>query len=362
MNAEAFAEWPARELERLVATFVATSPENSMKTVPEEPAWDEPLVGFASGADPIFETYKEHVGPFAFTPEELFALSFPEEPVRAEELTVMAWILPQRTATKEDNRRERLRGAERWARSRLYGERFNVLLREHVVASLAEVGISAVAPQLSPHWKERSLPSTADPRGGPNGTPPTPAAWEPSASATGSSPPKERRTGSVRWCCTGPCLPRRVPMPIIGPGVSSTWTEAVPPAFVAVPPGPFPKRGTTRSAVIVISKRFAFPTPERSGASKPTGAGSVRRAFPARAAFPRGSFSEEGVRVRKRRGRSVRNAPRRYGCVSPPAVLTVGAAPCRRKRPFPQAPQGRSTLRGRSREGRAPARPVPPGG
>lgn len=122
MNVEAFAEWPARELERLVATFVATSPENSMKNIPEEPAWDEPLVGFASGADPIFETYKEHVGPFAFTPEELFTLSFPEEPVRAEELTVMAWVLPQRAATKEDNRRERLRGAERWARSRLYGE------------------------------------------------------------------------------------------------------------------------------------------------------------------------------------------------------------------------------------------------
>jgi epoxyqueuosine reductase len=158
MNAEVFAERPARELERLVATFVATSPENSMKNIPEEPAWDEPLVGFASGADPIFETYKEHVGPFAFTPEELFTLSFPEEAVRAEELTVMAWVLPQRAATKEDNRRERLRGAERGARSRLYGERFNVLLREHVVASLAEVGISAVAPQLSPHWKGEISP------------------------------------------------------------------------------------------------------------------------------------------------------------------------------------------------------------
>lgn len=158
MEVERFAENPARELERLVVEFTATSPENSMKNIPEEQAWDEPLVGFASGADQIFTAYKEHVGPFAYTPKELFTLSFPDEPAEEEELTVMAWILPQRAATKEDNRRERRWGAERWARSRLYGEQFNVLLRRHVVASLAEAGVSAVAPQLSPHWKGEVSP------------------------------------------------------------------------------------------------------------------------------------------------------------------------------------------------------------
>ena len=128
------------------------SSENTLQKWDDEKAWEEPLVGFSSGADPIFEAYKEHVGPFHFTPIELFNLTFPSLTVSPDQLTVISWILPQTKATKKDNRKETAFPAERWARARIMGEEVNVKLRKHVVTKLQEAGYEALAPQLSPHW------------------------------------------------------------------------------------------------------------------------------------------------------------------------------------------------------------------
>jgi len=40
-------------------------------------------VGFSSGDDPIFEAYKEHVGPFHLTPLEIFTQTFPDTDVKS---------------------------------------------------------------------------------------------------------------------------------------------------------------------------------------------------------------------------------------------------------------------------------------
>lgn len=148
MNAEQSEEWV-----RGVITDFIESPENTMQKWDHERAWEEPLVGFSSGADPIFEDYREHVGPFHFTPQEWFGLTFPSVGVRPEELTVISWILPQTRETKSDNRKETAWPSERWARARIMGEEVNVKLRKHVVAKLQEAGCEALAPQLSPHWE-----------------------------------------------------------------------------------------------------------------------------------------------------------------------------------------------------------------
>jgi hypothetical protein len=50
------------------------------KKIPEEPLGRAP-VGFDSGADPIFVTYKEHVGPFLYAGGTLHPF-LPEEAVR----------------------------------------------------------------------------------------------------------------------------------------------------------------------------------------------------------------------------------------------------------------------------------------
>jgi epoxyqueuosine reductase len=130
-------------------------PENTLQDAANEKAWATPLVGFCNGADPLYEQYKEVVGPFHWTPAEIFAHAFPDSPVEAAELTVISWILPQTKATKADNRTERVYPAERWARSRIFGETFNNKLRQHVVDALHQAGYQAVAPMLSPQWQSK---------------------------------------------------------------------------------------------------------------------------------------------------------------------------------------------------------------
>jgi len=145
-------------IEKVIMDLIRTSPENSLKNPANELAWDEALVGFSSGADPLYLDYKAHVGPFHFTPAEIFNLTFPDAPAEPGELTVISWVLPQREVTRAENRAQDFYPSERWVRARFPGEDFNVLLRKHVVQRLAEAGIQAVAPILSPHWKIEQSP------------------------------------------------------------------------------------------------------------------------------------------------------------------------------------------------------------
>ncbi len=139
-------------LNGLIREFVSNSPHNRFEGGFEETAFDDVLVGFARGSDPIFGSYKEFVGPDHWTPLEIFQLSFPDLSVAAEDLTVISWVLPQKEVTKADNRQETAYPAARWVQARFAGEDFNDALRGHVVDELAGLGISAVAPVKSPRF------------------------------------------------------------------------------------------------------------------------------------------------------------------------------------------------------------------
>lgn len=143
---------------KIVSQFVEHSPENSLKLEPDEKAFDDVLVGFSSGADPIFEAYKDLVGVFHWTPAEIFSLTFPGTPVNSDDLTIVSWVLPQRKETKADNRKESFYPSRRWVHARFPGEEFNNSLRGHVVEELARKGIKAVAPVLSPQWSMEKSP------------------------------------------------------------------------------------------------------------------------------------------------------------------------------------------------------------
>ncbi len=144
----------AQWISSLIKDFVAGSSLNRLGgSFGEEPAWSEPLVGFASGDDPIFETFKEAVGSVHWTPEEIFSLSFPSSIFKAADLSVISWVLPQTDLTKKDNRESTKTPSERWARSRAFGEKFNEALGKHLETTLKEVGYEAVSPALSQLWK-----------------------------------------------------------------------------------------------------------------------------------------------------------------------------------------------------------------
>lgn len=149
----------ATRITRIIEEFIRTSPENSLKNEANEAAWEEVLVGFSSGSDPVFLEFKEHIGAFHYTPEEVFNLTFAHSPATSNELTVIAWILPQREITKADNRAEDFYPSERWVRARFPGEDFNVLLRKHLVEELKKENIQAVAPMISPLWKIEMSPT-----------------------------------------------------------------------------------------------------------------------------------------------------------------------------------------------------------
>ncbi len=139
-------------LEGAIKEFCRVSPDNSLKNEENDKAWDEPLVGFSSGADPLYLTIKEDIGPFYMTPAEVFEKSFPGTKTSADDLTVISWVLPQAQVTKADNRKESIYPSERWARSKAYGEPFNAMIRRHVVDILKNSGFEAVAPVLAPFW------------------------------------------------------------------------------------------------------------------------------------------------------------------------------------------------------------------
>ncbi len=139
-------------IKNIVQDFINTSPRNTMEDGSKEAAWDDALVGFVSGADPIWQQYKEHIGAFHWTPWEVFSQHCPQKIVTPDELTVISWVLPQRKLVRDANRRNRKYPAEQWARIRVFGEAFNVALRRHVVQRLKEEGYTAVAPMLVSNW------------------------------------------------------------------------------------------------------------------------------------------------------------------------------------------------------------------
>ena len=135
----------------VIKDFIA-GPENSMGKWDNEPAWAEPLVGFSSGADPLYDFYKKDIGEFYVMPDVFMKDAHGKE-FQRENLTVISWILPQTDATKADHRKETYFPSERWARSRIMGEQVNVKLRKHLVERLMDAGYKAVGPMISPLWK-----------------------------------------------------------------------------------------------------------------------------------------------------------------------------------------------------------------
>ncbi len=141
-------EW----IKKNIKAFIKTSSLNTMQDGSGEAAWDQVLIGFSSGIDPIWQQYKEYVGAFHWTPWEVFNQHCPDENVIAKELTVISWVLPQRKLVRDANKQEKKYPAEKWARIRVYGEAFNIALRHYLVKTIKEAGYPAVAPMLVPNW------------------------------------------------------------------------------------------------------------------------------------------------------------------------------------------------------------------
>ncbi|GAM10903.1 epoxyqueuosine reductase [Geobacter sp. OR-1] len=132
----------AERIRAEIERFVRESPLNRFPDS-DTPYFDAPLVGFAAAGDPLFQRYKQIIGPFHRTPEELLNGA----------ATVIVWSLPITQSTRESNRAESVRPSLDWARTRSFGDEFIKVLRRHLVAWLEQQGYRAIAPQLDPNWQ-----------------------------------------------------------------------------------------------------------------------------------------------------------------------------------------------------------------
>ncbi len=143
---------PGRWIVEIIEKYVTEAPENSLGLPTGEKAFDSPLVGFSSGADKLFDEFKNHIGSFYFTPMELFQKTFPGIETQPSELVILSWIIPSTNRTRTEQAVQKKYPSERWARTRALGEDFNNSLRHWLIDTLTEKNIPALAPLLSPFW------------------------------------------------------------------------------------------------------------------------------------------------------------------------------------------------------------------
>ncbi len=145
---------PARFIEHQIKEFVRTNPDNHLSFMNGYAMWDEPLVKFADGDDPIFTEYKSIIAPDHLTPREALAEAYNKNPEdMPARLSVISWILPAAEETRKSNRAEARVPSRLWSHTRWYGEKFNEKLRAYVVDFLTAMGYLVVAPTLKRYFR-----------------------------------------------------------------------------------------------------------------------------------------------------------------------------------------------------------------
>jgi ferredoxin len=152
MNAEPFSKDPLAFLSKAIKEYTAKSPLNRLRAFSNEPIFDEPLVAFADGDDPLFQDYKGIIGDFHLTPREALKLHLHGKgPISGEDpptVSVIAWALPITKKTRVSMRKEFLIPSLRWNHTRWQGQEFMVGLSRHVSTLFEELGYRAVAPNF----------------------------------------------------------------------------------------------------------------------------------------------------------------------------------------------------------------------
>lgn len=138
-------------LTETITRFTAESPANRFTQIDGSPIFDEPLVGFADGDDPLFEQYKTIIGDFHLTPRQALGAG------NGAAVGVVSWVLPIVKETRRSNRDLDEGCSLRWNHTRFAGEDYNECLRRHVVQFLSAHGYQAVAPALAPQFKQVTL-------------------------------------------------------------------------------------------------------------------------------------------------------------------------------------------------------------
>ncbi|MBE9545885.1 MAG: hypothetical protein IMF10_00145, partial [Proteobacteria bacterium] len=93
---------PAQFIVREIKEYVRSSTANRLSFMNDYVMWDEPLVQFADGDDPIFTEYKTIIASTYLTPREALAKTYKKNPEDLpDRLSVISWILPAVEETRK---------------------------------------------------------------------------------------------------------------------------------------------------------------------------------------------------------------------------------------------------------------------
>ncbi|HUT52171.1 MAG TPA: epoxyqueuosine reductase [bacterium] len=149
-------------IEKAIRDKIAHHPANSLEfPFAGEKIFDEPIIGFVRGDDPIFTEYKKIIGPHHYTPEEIMAWQARQNgvaPPSAADLAVVSFVMPIAAATRADNARMDQWPSERWAQTRLLGEIFSQTMVRAIVTELMGRGVLAVSPDVTPLFNKKRYP------------------------------------------------------------------------------------------------------------------------------------------------------------------------------------------------------------
>ena len=141
------------EITQRIESWMDEPANNALEPGSDLKAFSTPLIGFAAGNDELFSFLKKDIGSdFYWTPAEAFSSAFPDEQAQADELSVIAWVLPQTKPTRLAHRKAVDLPSIEWSKARHYGEKVNENLRRYVVELFTSSGHQACAPVLLPQW------------------------------------------------------------------------------------------------------------------------------------------------------------------------------------------------------------------
>lgn len=138
-----------------IKEFVKNSDANIFQEI-QGHYFDEPIVQFASSDNPLFKEYKEMIGEYHLTPQEVLDAEFPEQPHKYG--SVISIVLPIDAKTRKSNREENEYGSKEWALTRYYGdELFVAQLAKYIVTYLNKYGYCAIAPSQSDFFFKKQI-------------------------------------------------------------------------------------------------------------------------------------------------------------------------------------------------------------
>jgi epoxyqueuosine reductase len=144
---------PVRFVKQEITEWTRSDPCTMLPFLDNYCMYEEPLIEFADGDDPIFAEYKGIIGTVHLTPREALARTYDKRPGEMPaRLSVISYAWPFTEKTRVSQRGETRIPGRLYSHTRWYGKQANMALQGHVVELLTRMGYLAAAPEQLPFF------------------------------------------------------------------------------------------------------------------------------------------------------------------------------------------------------------------